>query len=175
MKNIRIFIWKFSFFGGKIFSLFEKACFHNELVFICMPGVTRVRFSLDTLCCKFLLLVLSARLCFLSVASLGQLLLFLLCFVLLYPNLLLSDTLHKLLKTSGDDVKKSQSLPMASRVKSKQTKTDRTHVTNQRKTSNQPTPSNRYTQHMFSRRNKKHIDTLYLKKCSNSLRTINFT
>ena len=33
MKNIRIFIGKFSFFGGKIFgkifSIFEWACFHN--------------------------------------------------------------------------------------------------------------------------------------------------
>ena len=32
MKNIRNFIWKFSFFGGKIFSIFEKASFHNVLV-----------------------------------------------------------------------------------------------------------------------------------------------
>ena len=31
MKNIRIFIWKFSFFGGKIFNIFEQACFRNVL------------------------------------------------------------------------------------------------------------------------------------------------
>ena len=29
MKNIRICIWKFSFLGGTIFSIFEKACFRD--------------------------------------------------------------------------------------------------------------------------------------------------
>ena len=29
MKLIWIFIWKFSFFGGKIYSIYEKACFRN--------------------------------------------------------------------------------------------------------------------------------------------------
>ena len=29
-KILEFFIWKFSFFGGKIFSIFEKACFRNE-------------------------------------------------------------------------------------------------------------------------------------------------
>ena len=29
MKNIRIFIQKFSVFGGKSFNIFEKACFRN--------------------------------------------------------------------------------------------------------------------------------------------------
>ena len=29
MKNIRIFIKKFSYFGGKIFSIFEQACICN--------------------------------------------------------------------------------------------------------------------------------------------------
>ena len=33
MKNIRIFIWKFSFFffNGKNFSIFELACFRNDV------------------------------------------------------------------------------------------------------------------------------------------------
>ena len=30
MKNIKVFIRKFSVFGGKIFYMFEKACFRNE-------------------------------------------------------------------------------------------------------------------------------------------------
>ena len=30
MKNIRIFIWKLSFFGRKIFNIFELACFCND-------------------------------------------------------------------------------------------------------------------------------------------------
>ena len=29
MKNILILIWKFSFFGDKIFSIFEYACFRD--------------------------------------------------------------------------------------------------------------------------------------------------
>ena len=28
-KISEFFIWKFSFFGGKIFSIFEQACFRN--------------------------------------------------------------------------------------------------------------------------------------------------
>ena len=31
MRNIRIFIRKFSFFGDKIFSMFELACFRNDI------------------------------------------------------------------------------------------------------------------------------------------------
>ena len=31
MKNIRIFIWKFSFFVSKIFNVFEQACFRNAI------------------------------------------------------------------------------------------------------------------------------------------------
>ena len=31
MKNIRIFIWKLSFFGGEIFNISEKACFRNDI------------------------------------------------------------------------------------------------------------------------------------------------
>ena len=31
MKNIRIFIWKLSVFGGEMFSVFEEACFRNVL------------------------------------------------------------------------------------------------------------------------------------------------
>ena len=29
MKNIRIFIWKLSVFGGEIFNIFDEACFHK--------------------------------------------------------------------------------------------------------------------------------------------------
>ena len=34
-KNIRIFIWKPSFLGGEIFSLFEQACFRNAKMYWC--------------------------------------------------------------------------------------------------------------------------------------------
>ena len=30
MKNIRIFIRKFSFFGSEIFNTYEQACFRND-------------------------------------------------------------------------------------------------------------------------------------------------
>ena len=30
MKKIRIFIWKFSFFGDEIFSVIVQACFRND-------------------------------------------------------------------------------------------------------------------------------------------------
>ena len=29
MKNIRVFVWKISVFGGEIFYVFEQACFRN--------------------------------------------------------------------------------------------------------------------------------------------------
>ena len=32
MKNIRIFIRNFRFFGGKTVSIFEQACFRNDLM-----------------------------------------------------------------------------------------------------------------------------------------------
>ena len=32
MKNIRLFNWKFSVFGGEIFNIFEWTCFCNVLV-----------------------------------------------------------------------------------------------------------------------------------------------
>ena len=40
MKDIRFFYLKFSFFGGKIFIIFELACFRNVLDFISIIKVT---------------------------------------------------------------------------------------------------------------------------------------
>ena len=37
-KLLEFFIWKFSFFGGKILSIFEMACFHNVET-LCMCGM----------------------------------------------------------------------------------------------------------------------------------------
>ena len=34
MKNIRSFIRKFSFFGGKIFSIFEYTCFRGVMILL---------------------------------------------------------------------------------------------------------------------------------------------
>ena len=33
MKNIKIFVWKFSFFGSKILNIFELAYFRNVLFY----------------------------------------------------------------------------------------------------------------------------------------------
>ena len=34
MKNIRVFIWKFPVFGGKLFYIFKKASFRNEDLYV---------------------------------------------------------------------------------------------------------------------------------------------
>ena len=58
MKNIRFFFRKFSFFGGKFFSIFEQACFHNVNVtcqtllpvcsFVCTRNVVVSELRMDS-------------------------------------------------------------------------------------------------------------------------------
>ena len=49
MKNIRIFIWKILIFGGKIFSIFEHACFCNEHFLCFNPFMSNGLFYFNSL------------------------------------------------------------------------------------------------------------------------------
>ena len=45
MKNIRSFYLKIFIFGGEIFSIFEKACFRNNILHIAIRYISHVHFA----------------------------------------------------------------------------------------------------------------------------------